>query len=311
MKAFRSVRLLLLVFFSQIHPTEALLVEFLEFLQQLLCWLSLGWICSSLDPPPPPPPSNDPTAAPVAEPPTTPEPDIWQPGPGTTWQWQLQGDTIDVSFNVEMYDIDLFDVPQATIDQLHADSRIVICYLSAGSYENFRPDKGEFPEELLGNTLSGFDDERWLDINNPNLRPIMQRRLDLAVSKACDGVEPDNVDGYTQNTGFSISASDQLVYNRWLASEAHERGLSIGLKNDLDQVNELVDDFDWALNEQCFQYNECELLKPFVDQNKAVFGVEYMGDPSDFCPPLTEMGFSWLMKEEELFALPRLDCLDF
>ena len=137
MKRFRSVLLLLLVFFSQIHPTEALFfAEILDFLQQLLCWLSFGWIC-------------------VGDP--TPEPDIWQPGPGTTWQWQLQGDTIDVSFNVEMYDIDLFNVPQSTIDQLHADSRIVICYLSAGSYEDFRPDQAQFPPELLGNTLSGFD----------------------------------------------------------------------------------------------------------------------------------------------------------
>ena len=144
-----------------------------------------------------------------------------------------------------------------------------------------------------------------------DLRPIMQGRLDLAVSKACDGVEPDNVDGYTQNTGFVISASDQLVYNRWLATEAHQRGLSIGLKNDLDQVNELVGDFDWALNEQCFQYEECERLKPFVEQNKAVFGVEYVGDPATFCPSLNEMGFSWLKKDEDLFALPRIDCMDF
>ena len=35
---------------------------------------------------------------------------VWRPAPCTSWQWQLTG-TIDTSFDVEMYDIDLFDVP--------------------------------------------------------------------------------------------------------------------------------------------------------------------------------------------------------
>ena len=60
---------------------------------------------------------------------------IWQPLPGTSWQWQLQN-SIDTSFDVQMYDIDLFDAPQATIDTLKADGRKIICYFSAGSYED-------------------------------------------------------------------------------------------------------------------------------------------------------------------------------
>lgn len=42
----------------------------------------------------------------------------------------------------------------------------------------------------------------------------MQARLDLAVQKGCDGVEPDNVDGYQNNSGFPLTAQDQLAYNR-------------------------------------------------------------------------------------------------
>ena len=42
-------------------------------------------------------------------------PDWWRPAPGTSWQWQLTG-AIDTSIDVEMYDIDLFDTPTATID---------------------------------------------------------------------------------------------------------------------------------------------------------------------------------------------------
>jgi len=37
----------------------------------------------------------------------------------------------------------------------------------------------------------------------------------------------------------------------------------------------LVDEFDFALNEQCYEFNECNLLTPFIEQNKAVFNAEY------------------------------------
>ncbi|MFQ5398380.1 MAG: endo alpha-1,4 polygalactosaminidase [Anaerolineae bacterium] len=57
---------------------------------------------------------------------------IWQPAPGPSWQWQLSG-PIDASLNAEMYDIDLFDTPEAVIEELHRKGRIVICYFSAGS----------------------------------------------------------------------------------------------------------------------------------------------------------------------------------
>jgi Glycoside-hydrolase family GH114 len=144
----------------------------------------------------------------------------------------------------------------------------------------------------------------------------MTNRLDLARTKNCDGVEPDNVDGYTNDSGFPLTGADQLAYNRFLATEAHARDLSIGLKNDLDQVTELVDHFDWALNEQCVQYDECSLLSPFVAANKAVFGVEYIeeerktGPPATFCPQVNALDFDWLQKDYDLGATPYVYCRD-
>ena len=69
------------------------------------------------------------------------------------------------------------------------------------------------------------------------------------------------MDGYANANGLGLTAADQLNYNRFLASAAHARGLSVGLKNDIDQIDALVDPttvggtdfFDWALNEQCVQ----------------------------------------------------------
>jgi len=227
---------------------------------------------------------------------------VWRPVPGVTWQWQLSG-VVDTSVDVDMYDIDLFDTSRSTIDRLHADGRIVICYFSAGSLENWRPDAGSFPASVVGSPLDGWAGERWLDVRRIDLlAPVMRARLDLAVSKRCDGVEPDNVDAYQNDSGFPLSPADQLAYNRFLAAEAHARNLSIGLKNDLGQASQLVNDFDWALNEECFQYDECDLLDVFVTSGKAVFGVEYQGDESSFCHRANAKHFSWLKKRLTLDA---------
>jgi hypothetical protein len=198
----------------------------------------------------------------------------YQPAAGTTWQWQLSG-SLNSSYDVAIYDLDLFDTSADQIRDLHTQGRKVICYFSAGSYEAWRTDADQFSEADLGRELDGWPDERWLDIRSADVAAVMTQRLDLAVQKGCDGVEPDNVDGYANDSGFDLGPGDQLAYNRLLASEAHARGLAIGLKNDLDQIVDLVDDFDFAVNEQCFQYDECDLLTPFVDQDKAVLQAEY------------------------------------
>lgn len=250
--------------------------------------------------------SGNALAAPTATPSSGPA-QIWRPAPGTSWQWQLSG-ALDSSLDVEMYDIDLFDTKAETIAAFKSRGIKVVCYFSAGSHENYRPDSAQFPSSVLGKTLDGYPNERWLDVRQiALLAPVMTARMDLAVSKGCDGIEPDNVDGYANSSGFSLSAVDQLAYNRWLSSEAHKRNLSIGLKNDLAQVSDLVNDFDWALNEQCFQYKECSVLSAFVLQNKAVFGVEYRGNTTTFCPKANTMNFDWLKKNESLDAF-RVSC---
>jgi len=136
----------------------------------------------------------------------------YQPKPGVTWHWQLTG-TINESYPVEIYDIDLFDSSAELIARLKQEGKKVICYFSAGSYEEWREDADEFPENVLGRPLQGWPGERWLDIRSDKVKEIMKRRLDLAKEKGCDGVEPDNVDGYLNNTGFPLTAQDQLKYN--------------------------------------------------------------------------------------------------
>ena len=223
-------------------------------------------------------------------------PDVWRPAPGTTWQWQLEG-KLDLSRKVQMYDLDLFNTSKADMATLRARGVVVICYFSAGSYEAWRPDAKEFPAAALGKKMKGWN-EKWLDVRAPSIAAIMNRRLDLARDKGCDGVEPDNVDGFINKTGFPLTAADQLTYNRALAAAAHARGLSIGLKNDLDQVAQLVAHFDWALNEQCVQFKECHRLKPFILAGKAVFNVEYPPSTrTSVCPTAKQHKLDTLLKK--------------
>lgn len=218
--------------------------------------------------------------------------DWYVPSKGATWHWQLSG-TVKPVHNVELYDIDLFDTPQKTIDALHKKNIRVICYFSAGSVEAYRDDAKQFPKDIIGKTLNGWPKERWLDIAHfESFADIMKKRLDLAVQKGCDGVEPDNVDGFENKTGFPLTYSDQIRYNTWLAEEAHARGLSIGLKNNLSQVKDLVHVFDFAVNEQCVEYQECDMLKPFLDQGKAVLHAEYHVAKKKFCQKSLEAGMS-------------------
>lgn len=91
---------------------------------------------------------------------------VWKPGVHDTWQWELSSGHIDTSVNAHVFDIDLFDADQSAITQLHSMGRKVICYFSAGSYENWRTDRHDFPSDVLGNNLEHWEGEKWLDIRD-------------------------------------------------------------------------------------------------------------------------------------------------
>ncbi|NBH05483.1 endo alpha-1,4 polygalactosaminidase, partial [Amycolatopsis sp. SID8362] len=233
-------------------------------------------------------------------------PGRWQPAPGTTWQWQLSG-KLDTSVDVAVYDIDGVDTEAGVVAGLHAAGRKVVCYVNVGAAEDFRPDAAAFPPEVKGKS-DGWDGERWLDIRRRDtLRPIMAARFGQCRDKGFDAIEGDNVDGYDEDTGFPLTAADQLAYNRMLAGMAHELGLSIALKNDLGQVRDLVADFDFSVDEECAELGGCPLLTPFVEAGKAVFHVEYNLEPARFCAETTALGFSSMRKNRALDA-PRWPC---
>jgi hypothetical protein len=93
-----------------------------------------------------------------------------------SWQLQLDG-------RLQKPNRHLYDTPQQTIGDLKSAGRIVICYFSAGTWENWRSDAAAYPAAALGAPLADWPGERWLDIRRADGRALLSKRLDLAVSK--------------------------------------------------------------------------------------------------------------------------------
>ena len=242
---------------------------------------------------------------------------IWKPSLVTSWHWMIEhpldlNNPRDMGFQdpdghplrfakPTVYDIDWEFNSAKTVAALHATKKKVICYVDVGAFETYRADARAFPKSVRGKADGHWEGSFWLDIRRLDvLLPIMRARFQVCKDKGFDAIEPDEVDGYANDSGFKLSYQDQLNYNRAIAGLAHSMGLSVGLKGDIDQARDLWRDFDWTLNEQCFEFNECAALsKYFVANGKAVFTVEY-DDPfsghrvstSEFCPQANEANFN-------------------
>jgi len=235
----------------------------------------------------------------------------WHPAPTTEpWQWQLQG-TIDTSVPACVYDVDAFESSKHTVAVLHREHVKVICYVDVGSWESYRPDKGEFPRSVIGRRYEGFPNERWLDVAHfHRFEKPLEQRFEICARKGFDAVEPDNIAGWEKenHTGFEITRADQLRFNRWVARQVHARGMSVALKNDGRQAGQLLGSFDFAIVEECFQYQECGYYRPFIRAGKAVFETEYEQEPPQYCRAALAIGFSSIHKSYDLFAKPWQPC---
>lgn len=214
--------------------------------------------------------------------------------PGEDLFWQLSG-AVKTNKSAPVYDIDLEDNEHSgLITRLKGNGKKVICYFSGGTYENWRSDASQFPSSALGKALPDWPGERWLDIRKAAVRAVIEKRLARAAAAGCDAVEPDNVDGYDNNNGLGLTANDQINYLHWMAATAHAKGIAIGLKNSLGIIRsgKLHQHFDWALNEQCYQYGECGSLADFIAVGKAVYIAEYKAYSSANCSNAKRNQFS-------------------
>ncbi|KAF2423564.1 hypothetical protein EJ08DRAFT_558083, partial [Tothia fuscella] len=204
-------------------------------------------------------------------------PSVWQPAVGTPYQMILTG-AIDSTqlpitpIQAPIFDVDLFYTNASSIDALHTQGKKVICYFSAGSSEDWRPDYNNFTSKDKGPCLTGWAGERYLDIRSANVISIMKKRVALAAEKGCDGIDPDNMDG----TGFGFTNADTVKYFKVLAAEAHSYGMGMGLKNRQDLASQLKPFLEFAVNEECGLFSgDCDAYSTLIRAGKPVLHVEY------------------------------------
>lgn len=219
--------------------------------------------------------------------------EIARPPQGATFAWQLQGKIAAPTRRAAVVDIDLFETSATIIAGLKRQGRYVICYVSVGSWETWRPDKAAFPAAAIGNPYEGWPGERWLDVTRIDLiGPPLAARFALARDKGCDAIEPDNLDAYEYRqgggTGFAISRAQQLRFIRWLIDEVHAHRLAVGLKNVPEFVAAVGAKADFALTEDCADYNFCRAYRSMLDRGLAVFHVHYTDTDVDFAAQCRE-----------------------
>lgn len=212
--------------------------------------------------------------------PSNPDAALWQPPVGARWQVVLNNpikveDDITLQPDVDIWVIDLFDNSASTIAALTAMGKKVVCYLSGGTVEEWRSDADQFDESDKGHELYDWDGERWLDTRSQKVRDIMATRIAMAKEKGCHAIDPDNVDVYDNDSGLDLNSDDSADYFKFLAEEAHGHGMSIGLKNSADIIQAVLPLAEFAINEQCAEYGECENWLPFINAGKPVFVIEY------------------------------------
>ncbi|KAK5653202.1 hypothetical protein OQA88_9100 [Cercophora sp. LCS_1] len=227
--------------------------------------------------------------------------------PGVKWQIEIQN-TISTKAPLKptdalVWDIDLYHAVRNPSVIPYIRSTIpgatIICYLNAGLAQTSDCD---YPlwrgSPSLGKPYSPeFPDEYWIDIRNDTAVAQIKSRITLASEIGCDGVDPDNIDGYGDDdpTGFSLSAPDYIAFIRSLAAHAHTltttRGhtLLIGQKNGPDLTPSIAPFLDFAVLEDCKGLtggdNFCSIFaEHYINKGKPVFSIEYPSSLGAGCP---------------------------
>ena len=147
-----------------------------------------------------------------------------------------------------------------------------ICYVNA-----FQSQPGvDWPDEVV----SEFEDPEWpgefvIDLSSDTSRSTALQRarqmIETCAAKGFDAVEFDNLDTFTRFDGLPFGEDEAVLYAAALVKAAHETGLAAGQKNTVELLGAGIG-FDFAVAEQCGEYNECAA---FVAAYDLVFDIEY------------------------------------
>jgi hypothetical protein len=145
-----------------------------------------------------------------------------------------------------------------------------ICYVNAFQAQTEASAwwKSNHPDLLLhdakGNLVVDRDwNETLLDFSTAAKRTaltaIVGGWLDGCAGKGFKGVEPDNLDSWTRSGG-RLTKDEAVAYAQSLVAYAHGKGLAVAQKNtaELGTAAARQIGFDFAVAEQCADYDECQ-----------------------------------------------------
>lgn len=197
-----------------------------------------------------------------------------------------------------IYDDETFVSKQkANVAQLKSMGKIVIGYISVGSWENYRYDSqpkpgkkfGDWPEQSVINVqMESWPDEMWVNLDHWELlKPVMKARLDRLKYMGFDGFEGDNI-SIVGSELYDNKPKERerltplnYAYAKWLADYAHSIGLLAFAKNTSSYLKDTVKYYDALIIEEAVSetnngYNTMAESKNYWDAGKPVFVFEYV-----------------------------------
>jgi hypothetical protein len=187
---------------------------------------------------------------------------------------------------------------------------IVVCHVGAGSIRLDDPDASKFPgyeatppnrptppaaSSVIGWSTTAADaNERFIDIHTAaraTVLPLIGKRIELAKDIGCDAIAVKGTDlpAYQApgEIGHGFPNIAFVEYQSWseeMSSRAHDLIISIGIRNKtLLGADSLAATYDWTILEGCGDPSSpfCDMARPYLTRNKAVFEIEYSTDEND------------------------------
>src|SRR5262245_35753048 len=118
-----------------------------------------------------------------------------------SWQAQLSG-SVDATLDVDVFYLDADFTGPDVVSELRSKGKIILCYVSAGTFEPWRDDANAFPQSTLGEPLANYPREQWLDVRAEPVRTLMRARFAAMAKAGCDGVYPSTLEAHLASSGF-------------------------------------------------------------------------------------------------------------
>jgi hypothetical protein len=223
-----------------------------------------------------------------------------------TWDWQQNepyefGRKLDVFVTTPGRDTRTGVVRMSMINKTK-----VVCPVSVGTVASTDFFANMYPPQVVGNAVEGRAETHYLDIRNMNaILLLVGKRFNKCQAEQHSVILATDLDSHLVDGDFDISAEDVVAYATALAKIAHDLDMEIVQKDVPDLTPQLVDIFDFALTESCYQDGWCGDMQPYLNAGKIVLDAEYNDRPinwAEACEYAANNGISMILKDRDLTA---------